>query len=356
MKKFIIGLLVLTVLGGCGQTDKRGNEGTANACSTLKVYNWGVYIGPEVKNEFEEVYNVKVIYDEFPSNEAMYTKLAGGEAYDVLYPSDYMIERLIEENYLESLNKEKLPNFKYLLPEVLNWEYDIDNVYSVPYFWGNVGLLYNKKKVSISDLEAEGFNIMLNEKYSGKIFVYNSERDAFMMALKALNYSMNTTSQKEIDEAYQWLLKQKQTMKPVYVEDDIIDNMVAGLKDIALMYSGDAAYVISENPDMDFFIPISGSNLWLDAMVIPANSKCADLAYQWINFQLDYSTAQANSEHVGYSSTVENVYYQMMGDDGEFEDNPAYQVRIDNENDEIFHYNAEIKKILSDLWTRVLAS
>ena len=349
----MIVLLSYLLLAACSKTvEKTGNF----SCSTLKVYNWGVYIDPSVKSTFEKRYSVKVIYDEFASNEDMYTKLSGGESYDVLYPSDYMIERLIGENSLKPINKDLLLNYGSLLDEVKNWDYDPGNVYSIPYFWGNVGLLYNVNNVSKTDLENQGYNIMVNPKYAGKIYVYNSERDAFMMALKANGYSMNTSNITEIEVAYDWLLKQKATMKPIFVEDESIDNMVAGLKDIALMYSGDAVYVMSENEDMSFFIPNGGSNLWLDAMVIPTSSKCSDLAHAWIDFQLEYETASKNSLYVGYSSTVEDVYYDLAKPGAEYGDYPAYKVRVDNNNDEIFRYNAEIKKILADYWTRVLAS
>jgi spermidine/putrescine transport system substrate-binding protein/spermidine/putrescine transport system permease protein len=270
-------------------------------------------------------------------------------------PNSVITKAFLSRTKAVSVSKKLLPNFDNLMEEVLDWDYDPGNKYSVPYFWGNVGLLYNTEAVDEDDLYEQGYGIMINPKYSGRIYVYNSERDAFMMALKALGYSMNTTNEKEIDEAYQWLLLQKKTMRPIYVEDDSIDNMVSGLKDIALMYSGDAVYVIGENEDMAFYIPEGGSNLWIDAMVIPANSKCTDLAYEWIDFQLRPEIAQANTEEVCYTTTVAEVFEEVTGVGGEFKDSEAYIVRTDNPGDEIFHYNAEIKKILADLWTRVLA-
>lgn len=356
MKKIIVLLLVsmLFVTTGCGA--KQPDSGAGNsACSTLKVFNWGVYIGKGVKEDFEKKYNVKVIYDQFASNEEMYTKLLSGEVYDVLYPSDYMIERLITEDRLQKIDLNKITNFKDLLPEVVGWNFDAKNEYSVPYFWGNVGLLYNKKKVDFNDLKTQGFNIMRNPKYAGKIYVYDSERDAFMMALKALGYSMNTTDSKEINEAYEWLLAQKKEMSPIYVTDDVIDNMTAGLKDISFMYSGDAVAIMMENPDMAYFVPDSGSNIWVDAMVIPANSTCGELAHAWINYQLEADVATKNTEEVGYTTTVKSVYDEVTASDGEFAKYPSYKI-VHNNNDEIFRYNEDIKKILSDLWTRVKVS
>ncbi len=351
MKKLLLLLIAGVLLTACG-TKKPNNK---NSCSTLKVYSWGVYIGPNVKSDFEKKYNVRVIYDEFPSNEDMYTKLQGGESYDVIYPSDYMIERLIAEDYLQKIDKSLIPNFDRLLESVRDWDYDPGNQYSVPYFWGNVGLLYNTENVDEDDLEKQGYGIMANPKYSGRIIVYDSERDAFMMALKALGYSMNSSDEKEIEAAYQWLLKQKDTMRPLYQDDQSIDGMVAGSRDLALMYSGDAVYVMGENEDMAFYIPESGTNLWLDAMVIPKDSNCRDLAHKWINFQLEPDIARQNTLEVCYTTTVAEIYDEMIGEDGEFADISAYQVRTDNPRDEIFHYNAEIKKILADLWTRVHA-
>ena len=164
--------------------------------------------------------------------------------------------------------------------------YDPENAYSVPYFWGTVGIVYDTTKVSEEDLENEGFNIFLDEKYKGDIYLYDSERDSFMMALKALGYSMNTDDEGELQAAYDWLVRCVQTMEPEIVTDEIIDNMAQSRKALGLIYSGDAAYVMSENEDMGFYLPESGTNLWSDAMVIPANAKNPDLAHEFINHVL----------------------------------------------------------------------
>jgi spermidine/putrescine-binding protein len=351
MKKLLLLLVLVLALTGCSKPSGNNNLG----CSTLRVYNWGVYIGPNVKSDFEAKYNVKVIYDQFASNEEMYTKLLSGESYDVLYPSDYMVERLLVEKKLQAIDKSQLKNLGNLMDEVKGWDFDPQNEYSVPYLWGSVGLLYNTKNVSIDDLEQEGFNIMINPKYKGKIYVYDSERDSFMMALKALGYSMNTSKETEINAAYEWLKQVNSEMEPVYVTDDSIDNMINGLKDIALMYSGDAAYIISENPDMGYYLPSSGTNVWLDSMVIPADSQCVELAHAWIDYQLDPEVATANTLEVGYTTSVKSVYDAMIAEGGDFAELPAYQVEIREGIDEIFRYNEDTRKILSDLWTRVKA-
>lgn len=274
---------------------------------TLYVYNWGEYTGENFIPDFEEKTGAKVVLENFDSNEQMYIKVANGEAYDVLVPSDYMIERLISEDYLQKLDHSKLDCMDKLTDAVKNLSYDPGNEYSVPYFWGTVGIVYDKTKVDIEDLEREGYNIFLNEKYRGDIYLYDSERDTFMMALKALGYSMNSENEKELEEAYEWLVKCVQTMDPEIVMDEIIDNMAQGRKALGLVYSGDATYVISENENMGYFLPESGTNLWSDAMVIPKNAKNPELAHAFINFASDYAGAYDNSSYIGYTLSLIHI-------------------------------------------------
>ena len=218
----------------------------------------------------------------------MYIKVANGESYDLLVPSDYMIQRLIEEDLLQKLDKSKLTCMDKLADAVKGLPYDPNNDYSVPYFWGTVGIVYDKNKVDIEDLEREGYNIFLDEKYKGDVYLYDSERDSFMMALKALGYSMNTENEQELQEAYEWLVQCVETMDTEIVTDEIIDNMAQGRKALGLIYSGDASYVMAENEDMGYFMPETGTNLWSDAMVIPKNAKNPDLAHAFINYASDY--------------------------------------------------------------------
>ena len=289
----------------------------------------------------------------FASNEEMYTKLMGGSRYDVLIPSDYMIERLIDEDLVQPIDKSLITNWDNLYPGVLNQDFDKNNDYSVPYFWGTVGILYNHNTVDLEDVESQGYNILHNEKYKGKVFVYDSERDSFMMAFKALGYSMNTEDPDEIQEAYQWLLEMDKLVSPAYVTDEVIDAMMNGERDIAVVYSGDAAYILSENEDMSFYMPESGTNCWVEAMVIPANSECAVLAHEYIIFMLREDIAYENSSFVGYASNVESVLTQMTEAGGDFEGNEAYLVRVGYEKDEVFRHNEKLKKTLSDLWIKV---
>ncbi|MEG2908528.1 MAG: extracellular solute-binding protein [Erysipelotrichaceae bacterium] len=321
--------------------------------SELKVYNWGEYIDPAVNTAFEKQFGVKVVYDTFDSNELMYTKLQGGESFDVLIPSDYTIERLIKEDMLQPLNKKMIPNMSQIAHGVKGLSFDPDNKYSAAYLWGTVGIVYNKKTVDKKDLNKQGFNVLLNQKYNGKLYIYDSERDSFMMALKALGYSMNTDNEDELQAAYDWLVKLNTTMNPEIVTDEVIDAMVNGNKDIAVVYSGDAAYILSQNKDMDYFLPKEGTNLWSDAMVIPKNAKNPKLANEYINFVLDYEQSLMNSIFVGYPSSNQEVLDVLSSKDGEFEGNNAYLPRTNYDKDEVFEYNEKAKKIMSDLWTKV---
>ncbi len=355
MKKVVAVLLtVMLLLTGCGGNpsadaiEKYGSD-------ILKVYNVGEYIGEDVISNFEKEFGVKVIYEVFDSNEMMYTKLQAGDSYDILVPSDYMIERLIKENALQELDLELIPNISNLAEQVRNMPYDPENTYSVPYFWGSVGIVYNKNNVDQADLEAEGWNILKDTKYAGKIYMYDSERDAFMVAFKALGYSMNTQNEDEIQAAYQWLMEQRQTMDPIYVIDEVIDGMMNGNKDMAVVYSGDAATILSENEDMGFFMPTEGTNMWSDCMVIPANAENPKLAHEFINYILSYDASLDNSETVGYASSNQEVLDELSGEGGLFEGNEAYLPRDGYDKDEVFNDNQVLKERLTELWIKVKA-
>ena len=330
-----------------------GNSALPYEGQTLHVYNWGEYTGENLLNDFEAKTGAKVVMENFDSNEQMYIKVANGETYDVLVPSDYMIQRLIGENYLQKLDKTKLDCMDKLCEDVIGLPYDPNNDYSIPYFWGTAGIVYDKNQVDIEDLEREGFEIFRDPKYRGNIYLYDSERDSFMMALKALGYSMNTSSEKELQEAYEWLVSCVQTMKPEIVTDEIIDNMAQGRKALGLIYSGDAAYVMAENEDMGYYLPESGTNLWSDAMVIPANAKNPELAHEFINFVSDYEGAYDNSSFVGYTSANQEVMDTLYGEGGEYEGIDAYMPRSGYPKDEVFEYNEDTRKTIANLWSKV---
>lgn len=327
------------------------------AGQTLHVYNWGEYTGENIISGFEELTGAKVIMDNFDSNEQMYIKVANGDAYDVLVPSDYMIQRMMQEKMLQKLEPETRKEcLGELVDAIKGLPYDPKNEYSIPYFWGTVGIVYDKRKVSEEDLEKDGWDIFLDQKFKGDIYLYDSERDSFMMALKALGYSMNTTSQDELNAAYDWLIQCVQTMDPEIVTDEIIDNMAQARKALGVIYSGDAAYVMSENENMGFYMPKSGTNLWSDAMVIPKNAKNPKLANEFIRYITSYDAAMDNSSYVGYTSPNKEVMEELGGKDGDYDGINAYTPRAGYDKDEVFQYDETTRKIIADLWSRVKVS
>ncbi len=264
-----------------------------------------------------------------------------------------MIERLLNEEFLQPLEKDRIPNLSSLAEGVKGLSYDPQNLYSVPLYWGTVGIVYNKKAVALDELQKEGYNILRNQKYRGRLYLYDSERDSFMVALKALGFSMNTENETELMEAYEWLKEVVLTMDPEIVTDEVIDAMINGNKDLAVVYSGDAAYILSENEDMGYYMPNEGTNLWSDAMVIPKNAKNPLLANEYINFVLSYEMSLKNSLFVGYASSNGEVLETLSGYEGDYEGNEAYLPRVGYDKDEIFRYNEHVKKMISDLWTKV---
>ncbi len=319
---------------------------------TLRVFNSGEYIDMDLVSQFEEEYNCEVVYETYDSNESMYTKLQSGSTYDILVPSDYMIERLISEEYLHQIEWNYIKNKDAIIPKLVEDNlYDPGSRYSVPYYWGNVGILYNKNIVDKKDLEA-GWEVLRNTKYKGQVYMYDSERDSFMVALKALGYSMNTKDKGELQEAYEWLINQSETMDPVYVGDDVMDNMISGNKAMAVVYSGDAAYVINENEDMDYYVPEEGTNQWYDAMVITKYCRNTELAHQFINYFLNEDVAIQNTEYIGYDSAVKSVYEYFR--DVEYKGNTGCAPASDNPRNEVFHQQEQkVKVYMSNLWTKV---
>ena len=357
----VAAVLVLAVVGGTvgarlSQQHKSAAAVEKYGSNVLKLYLPGEYLGENVISDFEKQYGVRVIVENFDSNEMMYTKLMAGDRYDVIIPSDYMIERLMNEDFLQPLDKSMIPNMENMSDAVLGMSYDPDNTYSIPYFWGSVGLVYNHENVDPAVIESEGWEVLRNTDYAGHIYIYDSERDSFMMAFKALGYSMNTEDPNEINGAYEWLLQMNNTMSPVYVTDEVIDGMMNGYKDIAVVYSGDAAVVLDENEDMSFYMPSQGTNIWCDAMVIPANAENPKLAHEFINYMLTYEAAFDNTETVGYTSPNAEVFEEMTTSEDLYADNAAYLPRSGYDKDEMFHDNQVLMRELSKLWIKVKAA
>ena len=357
----VAAVLVLAVLGstvgaGIAQNRKSAAAIEKYGSNVLKLYLPGEYLGENVISDFEKQFGVRVIVENFDSNEMMYTKLMAGDRYDVVIPSDYMIERLMKEDYLQKIDKSLIPNMENMDEAVLGMSYDPRNDWSIPYFWGSVGLVYNHENVDPAVVEREGWEILRNTDYAGHIYIYDSERDSFMMAFKALGYSMNTEDPDEINAAYEWLLQMNNTMSPVYVTDEVIDSMMNGYKDIAVVYSGDATVILDENEDMSFYMPSQGTNIWCDAMVIPANAENPKLAHEFINYMLTYEAAFDNTETVGYTSPNAEVFEEMTTSEDLYAENAAYLPRSGYDKDEMFHDNQILMRELSRLWIKVKAA
>lgn len=293
MKKIALVMSVCLLLGifaGCSQ-------GATNK-TVLRVYNWGEYIDPSVLDEFEaQNPGVKVQYETYTDNEIMYTKIKNSTTkYDVLIPSDYMIQRLIAEDMLAPLDFANIPNYSKIDDAFKNLDFDKENKYSVPYMWGILGILYDKTKVQE---ETFTWNTLFDPKYNNSILMKKDMRDAMGIALKSMGYSFNSTNETELQAAKDKLVSQMPNVLG-YVNDDGMDKMIAGEAPLALQYAGDAFYCMTENPDLAFAVPQDGSNLFFDSMVIPKNSENKALAEKFINFMCEKEIALRNAEEIGY--------------------------------------------------------
>ena len=352
-------VLSAALLTGCGKSGS-SPEGGNKEDNKLNVYNWGEYIDEDVITQFEEETGIQVVYDVFETNEEMYPVIeAGAVNYDAVCPSDYMIQKMVENGLLAEINFENVPNIANIDPVYLEKSkaFDPENRYSVPYTWGTVGIIYNVQKLEELGVPAPTkWSDLWDERLKGEILMQDSVRDAFMVALKALGYSMNTSDADEIQAAYEWLLDMNNTMNPTYVTDEVIDGMANGNKDIAIVYSGDATYVQSENEDMSYWMPKEGTNLWYDAMVVPKNAQNPLLAQEFINYTLTYEAALGNSEYVGYTSPNEEVMLELSGEEGMYGAYEAYIPRSGYDKDEVFQDNPILKKKIAELWIKVKAS
>lgn len=294
MKK-IICVLLSAIFGlsliSCGGTEE----------NVVYVYNWGEYIAEDVCDIFEEETGIKVIYDEFETNEDMYPKVESGAVnYDVICPSDYMIEKMIKNDLLQEINFENIPNIKNIGREYMESSkaFDPENKYSVPYTWGTVGILYNKTMV---DEPIDSWSAIFDEKYRDNILMINSVRDAFGVALKYLGYSLNSTDEKELEEAKELLVKQSDIVQ-AYVVDQVRDKMIGNSAALGVIYSGEAIYTQRENPDLEYVVPKEGSNIWIDSWVIPKNAQNKENAEKFINFLCREDIALKNFEYITYST------------------------------------------------------
>ncbi|GIM33162.1 ABC transporter substrate-binding protein [Paraclostridium bifermentans] len=290
-----IGLMVSTMLTGCGGTDSK---------KVLNVYNVGDYIDENIITLFEEKTGIDVQYETYDTNEMMYQKVKSGSTnYDLIFPSDYMVEKMKSEGLLQKIDFKNIPNMKYIDKSFLNPIYDETNEYSVPYMWGTFGILYNKKMVKEP---VDSWNILWNPKYKSNIMMFDSVRDTMGISLKRLGYSMNTTNPKEINEAMKELMKQKDLVL-AYVNDEGKDRLLGEEVAMGIAYSGDAVTLMEENPNLAYVIPKEGTNKWVDAMAIPKSAQNKKEAEMFINFLLDPEIAKMNAEYIGYSTPNEGA-------------------------------------------------
>ena len=299
MKKWIAmtlcGILATVILTGCGSTDKYPG-------GKVYVFNWGEYIDPETISMFEEETGIQVIYEEYDTNETMYPKIeAGASNYDVVCPSDYMIQKMIDNDMLAELNWNNLPNAQANIGSQYyeqSTAFDPENKYSVPYCWGTVGILYNTTMV---DEPVTSWSILWDEKYADNILMQDSVRDLFMVALKELGYSMNSTDEAELQAAKELLIEQKPLVQ-AYVIDQVRDKMIGDEAALGVIYSGEAIYTQRENPNLAYAIPTEGTNVWIDSWCITKDAENKENAEKFIDFMCRTEIALMNFEFITYST------------------------------------------------------
>ncbi len=349
MKKFVSMLLFValtsTMLVGCGNNNSDSN-------GQVVVYNWGEYIDPDVLTMFEDETGIKVVYDEFETNEIMYPKIeSGASEYDVICPSDYMIQKMIQNNLLEEINYNNIPNYKNIGAQYIKQskQFDPENKYSVPYCCGTVGILYNKTMV---DEPVDSWSILWDEKYADSILMQDSVRDAFMVALKLNGYSMNSTNKDELETAKESLIKQKPLVQ-AYVIDQVRDKMIGNEAALGVIYSGEAIFTQRENPDLEYVIPKEGTNVWIDSWVIPKGAKNKDNAEAFINFMCREDIALKNFEYITYT-TPNDAAHELIEDE-DIKNSPiAFPTLSDFENLETFQYlGDEADELYNQLWKEV---
>jgi spermidine/putrescine transport system substrate-binding protein len=319
VKKLFAMAMVLSLTAGLltGCVYSRDSLGGDTSSNVVNVYNWGEYIDESVLKDFEAATGIKVNYQMYDSNETMYSKIAGGGAnYDVVIPSDYMVARLIEEDLLAPLNFDNIPNFADIDPALKNPAYDPENLYSVPYMWGLMGVIYNTKAVDEEDLGS--WDLLWNEKYAGDILMIDNSRDAIGIALKRLGYSYNTTDEAQVRQAVDLLVEQWPIVQ-AYVMDDIFQKLEGANAYVGTYYYGDYLTMYENNPDLGFYIPEEGTNIYVDAMCILKDAPNKANAEAFINYMCSTQAGLKNCEAIWYSSPLLSVREEL---DPEIADDP----------------------------------
>lgn len=349
MKKFISLIFAVAVsaamLCACGAKDE----------NTVYVYNWGEYIDPEVITMFEEETGIKVVYDEFETNEVMFPKVeAGASVYDVICPSDYMIQKMLDNDMLAEINWDNVPNAKANIGAQYyeqSKSFDPENKYSVPYCWGTVGILYNKTMVNGP---IDSWNVLWDEQYKDNILMQDSVRDAFMVSLKRNGHSMNSVNESELEAAKNELIAQKPLVQ-AYVVDQVRDKMIGDEAAIGVIYSGEAIFTQRENPNLEYAIPKEGTNVWIDSWVIPKNCQNKENAEKWIDFMCRPDIALLNFDYITYS-TPNDAARELIEDEDIKNSTIAFPDLTQYNNLETFSYLGEEADLLyNNLWEEIKA-
>ena len=323
---------------------------------TINVYNWGQYIADgtdgylDVNAAFTEATGIQVNYMTYDTNESLYTKLkTGGSTYDIIIPSDYMAGRLIAEGLVQEIDYSNIPNYQYIDESYKNTAYDPNNAYSVPYTWGTVGVIYNTKYVDEADVGS--WDLLWNEKYAGKILMFDNNRDAFAIAEASLGYSLNTTDEGELRAAADYLKEQKPLVQQ-YVMDQIFDKMIREEAWIAPYYAGDYLWMLDDNEDLGFYFPEETFNMYIDCFMIPASAEHKAEAEAYINFLLDPEVCGQNLEYLGYSAPESAAKEHMDPEVAESEiAYPAPEILARSEN--FLYLPAETNQLMDSLWLEV---
>ncbi|WP_163193854.1 ABC transporter substrate-binding protein [Clostridium thermarum] len=317
---------------------------------TINVFNWGEYIDEDILEDFTKETGIKVNYETFATNEEMYEKVkAGTTTYDLIVPSDYMLERMIKEDLVQEINFSNLPNFKNIDEKYKNQAHDPENKYSVPYMWGTIGIIYDKTKITDN---IDSWNALWDSKYKNDIFMSDDMRNSIGISLKRLGYSLNSTNEEELNKATEELIKQRNDLNAVYIGDQVKDALRSGEKNIAVIYSGDAFVLKEEEPDrFEYVIPKEGTNLWFDVWAIPKTAKHKEEAEKFLNYLLDAEVNKKNVDYIGYA-TPNKATFEMLDEEVK-NDKAAYPDEEILQKSEVYIDLGDFRKLYNDAWLKI---
>lgn len=338
---FVLSLILLPLMTGC----QKKQSGTGQV---VNIYNWGEYIDPGLLNRFEKETGIKVVYSTFATNEDLFVKIqSGGSSYDLICPSDYMLDKMKKAGLLEKINYDKIPNMKHIDPEFLHHAYDPDQEYSVPYFWGTVGIVYNKTMVHEV---VDSWDILWKEDYRRNLMMMDSTRDSFAIGLIRRGYSVNSDKREELEEAQKDLIAQRPLVY-AYLVDQIKDVMINDECALAVMFSGDAVEALERNENLDYVIPREGTNIWFDAWAIPKGAPNKENAEAFINFMSRPDIMAINAQYVGYS-LPSTAGKEALPED--LQDDPVAYPDLDSvDHLEAFKDMGDFTKVYNELWQDV---